>query len=141
MNFRLTPYPLLLTTIITIGTGTHSFAQNSSDTAIHIYESNEVKNAIQKRADYAHLAHGTFKGYRIQINFGQDRNEANRVKGDFNTKYPGISTYMSYQQPYFKVNVGDFRSKLEAVKNLNLIRKNYPGAFIVSDKINPPAAQ
>ncbi len=122
-----------------MGISKFSFAQSASDTAIHIYESAEVKSISQKCSDYAHANHGMIRGYRIQINFGQDRNEANKIRGDFSAKYPGIPTYMSYQQPYFKVNVGDYRSKLEAVKNLNLVRKNYPGAFIVMDKINPPA--
>jgi hypothetical protein len=116
-------------------------AQSVSDTAIHIYESNEVKSIVQKGSDCAHASHGQFRGYRIQINFGQDRNEANKVRGDFSAKYPGIPTYMSYQQPYFKVNVGDYRTKLEAVKNLNMVRKNYPGAFVIIDKINPPLSQ
>jgi hypothetical protein len=134
---RLTTYNLRLTTfLVIIGIGTHSFAQSAPDTAIRIYESNDVKNIVEKKMEYARIAHGTIKGYRIQINFGQDRNMANSVRNDFSAKYPGIASYMSYQQPYFKVNVGDFRSKLEAVKNLNMIRKTYPGAFIVMDKIN-----
>lgn len=141
-NIKLIPYSLFPIAIgiitILVGLPHFSFAQSSSDTAIHIYESNDVKNVVRKRADYAHITHGTFQGYRIQINFGQDRNAAMKVRSDFSLKYPGISNYMSYQQPYFKVNVGDFRTKLEAVKNLNLIRKAYPGAFVVNDKINPP---
>lgn len=111
------------------------------DTAIHVYQSNAVKNLVQKRADYAYATRGTFPGFRIQINFGQNRDEANKTVSDFAAKYPGIPTYLSYQQPYFKVNVGDFRTKLEAVKNLNIIRKDYPGAFVVKDKINPPAVK
>jgi len=115
-----------------------SFGQSASDTAIHIYESSDVKSTMLKNAEYTRHTGGTFPGYRIQINFGQDRNQANKVRNDFSGKYPGIPTYMAYQQPYFKVNVGDFRTKLEATKNLNMVRKSYPGSFIVKDKINPP---
>ena len=114
-------------------------AQNASDTAIHVYETNDVKSTMLKSAEYGRLSRGTFSGYRIQINFGQDRNQANKVRSDFTLKYPGIPTYMAYQQPYFKVNVGDYRTKLEASKNLNIIRRSYPGSFIVKDKINPPS--
>lgn len=116
----------------------NAYTQKVSDTAIRIYDNSEIRSTVQKRTEYARLSHGTFQGYRIQINFGQDRNEANKIRGDFSQKYPGIPTYMSYQQPYFKVNVGDFRTKLEAVKNLNIVKKTYPGAFIIKDKINSP---
>jgi len=128
----------ILVVIAVFGLVFVSKAQNASDTSIHIYESNDVKTTMFKSAEYTRLSHGTFPGYRIQINFGQDRNQANKVRNDFSLKYPGIPTYMAYQQPYFKVNVGDFRTKLEATKNLNIVRKTYPGSFIVKDKINPP---
>ena len=133
MRFR-----LLIVVCVSVCMVHFAKGQSASDTAIHIYETNDVKSTMQKNLEYARLSHGVFSGYRIQINFGQDRNQANKVRSDFTLKYPGIPTYMSYQQPYFKVNVGDYRSKLEAVKNLNLIRKSYPGCFIVKDKINPP---
>ena len=132
------PIKSIVVVAFVLGWVNSSYAQSAPDTSIHIYESNDVKNTMLKDAEYTRLTHGTFSGYRIQINFGQDRNQANKVRGDFSVKYPGIPTYMAYQQPYFKVNVGDFRTKLEASKNLNLIRKNYPGSFIVKDKIYPP---
>lgn len=113
-------------------------AQSASDTAIRVYQSDDVTTLVQKRADYAKYTKGTFPGYRVQVNFGQNRSDANKVMSDFEAKYPHIPAYMSYQQPYFKVNVGDFRTKMEAYKNLNMLRRDYPGAFVVNDKINPP---
>jgi hypothetical protein len=129
---------IVITIIAVVGSFSASYAQKASDTAIRIYDNSEIRNTVQKRTEYARLTHGTFPGFRIQVNFGQDRNEANKIRNDFATKFPGIPTYMAYQQPYFKINVGDFRTKLEAVKNLNIVKKSYPGAFIVKDKINPP---
>lgn len=109
-----------------------------ADTNVRVMANASVNGTIQKVQQYEQLSHGTFSGFRIQIQFGSDRNGANTVKTDFSTKYPGYSTYLTYQQPYFKVCVGDFRTKLEATGVLSKIKKDYPGAFVVRDKINPP---
>jgi hypothetical protein len=108
------------------------------DTSVHITEAPGVNRTMQKRLEFARLSQGKFPGYRIQVGFGQDRNEAMRLRSDVSLKYPNLPTYLAYQQPYFKICVGDFRTKLEAVKYLNTIKKAYPGAFMVKDKIYPP---
>ncbi len=109
-----------------------------SDTNISIVASPSVSNTIQKVQQYEQLSHGTFPGFRIQVHFGTDRTGANSAKSDIMSKYPSFPSYLSYQQPYFKVCVGDFRTKLEAASALNKIKRDYPGAFVVRDKINPP---
>ena len=111
---------------------------HNSDTNVHVIANPSVLNTLQKVQQYEQLSRGTFPGYRIQVHFGSDRNGAASAKADFALKYPSYSTYLTYQQPYFKVCIGDFRSKLEAVSALNKIKKDYPGAFVMRDKINPP---
>jgi hypothetical protein len=113
----------------------------SIDTSIHITETPSVKSTMIKVQEYQRLSRGVFQGYRIQIHFGQDRNAAGQVKNDFSGKFPYLPTYLVYQQPYFKVSVGDYRTKLEAVRCLNEIKKAYPGAFVIKEKINPPPLQ
>ena len=39
---------------------------------------------------------------------------------------------------YFKVRVGDFRTKIEAIKLFQSISKEFPGAYFVPDVINFP---
>lgn len=117
---------------------TASAIANTADTNIRIIASPGIKTAVAKVQQYQQLSNGTFPGYRIQIHFGQDRTNATKAKTDFSTKYSLFPSYLSYQQPYFKVCIGDFRTKLEAVRALNSIKKDYPGAFVVRDKINPP---
>ena len=119
----------------------HFSLLRAQDTAIHVYQDTNVHNLVQKKMEYARITQGVFAGYRIQISFGQDRDEASKVMSSFIAKYHDMRAYFTYQQPYFKVNVGDFRTRLEAVKKLNRIRRDYPGAFVVMDKINPPAVK
>lgn len=80
----------------------------------------------------------TMPGYRIQIYFGNDRTKANEVKTDFLQLFPNTGTYLIYQQPNFKIRVGDFKSRLDAMKFFKEIQSLYSTAFIVKDEVKLP---
>ena len=111
------------------------------DTSVHIYAPAAVQNTENKIYQYQHYNHGTSPGYRVQINFSQEKNVVDKMQADFAGKHPGVPAYVSYKQPYFRISVGDFRTRLQAVDFLEKIRKDYPGAFVVADKIEPPPLQ
>ncbi|MFP4367373.1 MAG: SPOR domain-containing protein [Bacteroidales bacterium] len=80
-------------------------------------------------------------GYRIRIfsASGQEaRSRATDVRAKFFNKYPDVDTYLVYDAPNFKVYVGDFRTRSEALKMQNKIIGDYPYSFIISDMINMP---
>jgi hypothetical protein len=80
-------------------------------------------------------------GYRLEIFFSSDtkaREQAVRVKNEFNLVFPDIASYMLFQTPNFKVRIGDFRNKSEALKAKAHIASKYPNAFIVKDNIRFP---
>lgn len=95
-------------------------------------------NILVKR----HIALNSLKqsvpGYRIQIYFGNQRSKALEIKTDFSKTYPEVNSYVVYQQPYFKVRVGDFKYRLEALKLLKQIQPFFETAFIVKDEIKLP---
>jgi hypothetical protein len=77
-------------------------------------------------------------GYRIQIaafTGVNSRNIAESKSYEFQTVFPEVRTYISFQEPYFRVRVGDYFSKLEAYKALVEIQTVYPNAYIIPDKI------
>jgi len=80
-------------------------------------------------------------GFRIQIFSANQRIPANEARSLFLGHYPDISSYLIYQQPNFKVRVGDCRTRLEALKIRELIRKDFPNAFLVRDEIKLPEAR
>jgi hypothetical protein len=49
--------------------------------------------------------------------------------------YPEVSAYLTFKAPYYRVRVGDFRTKLEAEGFLFQLATNYPNAFTVPDRI------
>lgn len=80
-------------------------------------------------------------GWRIQIYNSSGRvarDEANDERTRFLNKYPDLKAYIIYQPPYFKIRVGDYRSKQEAYKMYKQIVKQFPVSYLVPDNINLP---
>lgn len=77
-------------------------------------------------------------GFRLQVYNGTDRNEANKVKTELLQLYPDQDVYLKYEQPRFKVRIGNFRNKIEAQKLYHDLKVAYEGVFIVPDKIDFP---
>lgn len=82
-------------------------------------------------------------GYRVRIFF--DNKQTARAASEaamesFLKTYHGIPAYRSYQSPFFKVTVGDFRTKSEAMVLLRSLKARFPSAFIVKENIEYPAA-
>jgi SPOR domain len=77
-------------------------------------------------------------GYRVQIYFGSTRQGAYSAQAKFMDEYPEFRTYITYTEPNFKVQVGDFRTRLEAQKLMSELTQTYSSLFIISGKINPP---
>jgi hypothetical protein len=83
----------------------------------------------------------TLEGWRVQIFFDSGANSKKRATdalNRFNLLYPGISAYLSFKEPYYRVRIGDFRTRLEAEGMMKNIKDNYPNAFATADKINSP---
>lgn len=80
----------------------------------------------------------TLPGYRVQLFFGGDRNKAYEVRSDFIKVFSTTPSYIVYHQPNFKVRVGDFRTKLEAMNFLKEVQPLFEAAFIVKDEVKLP---
>jgi len=81
-------------------------------------------------------------GYRIQIFFDSGNNSktrANEIIEGFVERFPEVAAYISFKEPYYRVRIGDFRTKLEALGFLQKINGVYPNAWIIKDKISFPA--
>jgi len=78
-------------------------------------------------------------GWRIQIYRGGHRTaneESNKVRARFMEDFPDIRTYRTFDRPnWFKVKVGDFRTREEAAMVYFDIVKKYPEAYLIRDVI------
>jgi len=81
----------------------------------------------------------TVEGFRINIFFQSgnlSRSNALAAQEAFEEQFPEIRSYVSFEEPYFRVNVGNFRTRLEAAAALENLRRLYPQAFPVRDVLN-----
>lgn len=108
---------------------------------VKVYQSQSIINALNKHV--ASNPSRTISGYRVRIFFDNSqtaRNASEATLARFAASHPGIAAYRSYQSPYFKVTVGDFRTKSEAMELLERIKGEFPTAFILKENINYPVA-
>ncbi|MCQ2136368.1 MAG: SPOR domain-containing protein [Bacteroidales bacterium] len=81
------------------------------------------------------------KGYRIRIFYDNGQNARAESTKAYNiaTNQFHVSAYRGYTNPYFKVTIGDFRTKSDAQRMLEDIKGTFPTAFIVKEKIKLPS--
>lgn len=78
------------------------------------------------------------RGYRIQVYNGNDPQEVNKVKEKVYKLYPDINLYTTYRQPTFKIKAGDYLEKLEAQRAYVQLKKIFPTALLMEEKVNLP---
>lgn len=77
-------------------------------------------------------------GYRIRIYFDNKQNSRSNsdyIRNSFENRFPNIRAYRTSENPYFKVSVGDFRTKSDAVKAMQEIKISYQNAFITPKEV------
>lgn len=81
------------------------------------------------------------QGYRVRVFY--DNSTSARVKSEsieqyLRNQYPETGVYRSFESPNYKVTIGDFRTKEEALKIYNALKGTYPTAYIIKENINFP---
>ena len=105
-----------------------------NDSSFVFTRDNRLDELIARQKDINSLKN-TITGYRIQIYFGGVRQKAAEAKIDFTKKHTDLAAYLTYSAPNFKVRVGDFRTRLEAMRFMKTIEGQYTTTFIVPDEV------
>ena len=96
-------------------------AQNSTNS------SNQVKNLIAKKRDF----NSKFGfGFRVQIFYG-DETKARSLQNKFKVNFPKVYTKLDYDQPYWKVQVGNYKTRLEADKAIVNFSEKFSGLIVI----------
>lgn len=105
------------------------------------HEDDRLDSLLAKRSRID-VANPTMKGYRVQLFSGsgnEARQKANQLRSEFLQLYPELSAHLVFQQPNFKVRIGDLRTELEAIRLKKEIEFDFPNGFVVRDMIDLPA--
>jgi len=85
----------------------------------------------------ANRADPGIEGWRVQIMASTDRTQVEQGRTRFRAEYPEVAANWVQEQPYYKLRVGAFRTKQEALTFISLLR-GWTGAYPVKDvKIHP----
>ena len=103
-------------------------------------QSSKIDTLIWKQRQI-HANDSTIDGFRVQIfmELGNDAlRHADSVKEVFSKEYPEVPIYLIFRQPYYRLRIGDFRTRLEAENLYQRVKKVYKNAFVTADRINMP---
>ena len=96
---------------------------------------NVTVNAVLDSINRFNLTRRFIDGYTIQIYSGQYREEAMNTKKKMVMEVAELSAELEYNQPKFRVRVGNYYSRLEAQKDLMRLKRFFPNAILVPEKI------
>lgn len=68
--------------------------------------------------------------YKIQIYNGESE-ASKKVLGDFKRDYRDLDGTIVFSTPAYKVWVGNFKTRIEAERNLEDLKKQYPNALLI----------
>ncbi len=102
---------------------------------VNIYQDEALERMLRYHV-IVNEEESTIFGYRVQIISSAARGKVLELKGECLQHFSDYKIHMVYQQPYFKLRIGDFQTRLEAYKFLVKIRTHFNDAFIVRDGID-----
>ncbi|WP_299005741.1 SPOR domain-containing protein [uncultured Tenacibaculum sp.] len=115
-------HSLIITFILLFSAGVFSVNAQSKYT-----DNKNINSLIEKKRAY-NKHNGT--GYRIQLYYGLER-RARSIRNRFKVEYPDIYTKLTYEEPNWKIQVGNYKTRLHADRALNEIREKFSGAIVV----------
>jgi hypothetical protein len=80
-------------------------------------------------------ANGVIDGFTIQVYSGVKREEALNANKEISVALPDLDSDVQYVQPNFRVRVGKYYDRLEAQKDFLAIKKHFPNAIVIPERI------
>ena len=100
--------------------------------ALHIKVDPKIDSILQLKIEFDRAQYNT-EYHTIQLYYGS-RSVAEKIIAAFKEKYPEMNVELSFETPNYKVQTGYFKSKIRALKKLELIKKDFREAFLITYK-------
>lgn len=122
--------------------GTASAQKDSSGVVVH--KDPRIDLLVKKQIEYNEVitreARRFVQGFRILVVNTNDRNKASDAKTKMYQEFPELRSYLEWKAPFYKLKVGDFKTREEADEYLEDIKRVFPGGvYVVRDiiEVNP----
>jgi len=96
-------------------------------------ESEKINVLIKQKRSY-NKTNKVSTVYKIQL-FNGTESKAYSIKNQFKAKFPEYKVQIIYVAPEWKTQIGNFLTRIEADRILNIIKEKFVGAFVLEDKI------
>lgn len=126
--------PIAKLSFITLLFFSTSLALHAQQGLVTVDQDKEIDKLLEYKKDLR-----TVNAYIIQIfsnSSAAARSEAQSTRSKATALYPDWSNSIEYEQPNYKIWVGNFRTRLEADRALIEVKKTYAHAFILSPRNN-----
>ena len=121
-------------------------AQMDSTSNVVVHKDPRVELLVKKQIDIneenTRDTRRNMQGFRILVINSNDRNKVFAAKAKIYQLYPELKTYLLYQPPFYKLKVGNFKTKEEAEDyRKDLVRQFPTGLYVIRDiiEVNPIA--
>ncbi|WP_245877820.1 SPOR domain-containing protein [Spirosoma fluviale] len=75
-------------------------------------------------------------GFRIQVYVGTQRQEVDAMRQLITQNFPELSPYLSYNQPTYRLKIGDFMRRMDAERYYALVKRMIDSAQLQPDKVD-----
>lgn len=97
------------------------FCQSEKSDTMLVNELISKKRSFNKEFSY---------GFRIQLYNGFEV-EARKISAKFKLDFPDTKTHLIYRQPEWKIQVGFYKTKIEADRGLLNFKRKYQSAIVI----------
>lgn len=75
------------------------------------------------------LKESTYRGWRIVVGITRERREIDAMQREFKQNFSDYSIEWVYSNPFYRLLSGTYLNRWDAMTDLEVIRREYPGAF------------
>ena len=121
---------------------------------VEVYQDPAIRNMVGKRLSGDNIEKDKdndqmflkMQGFRVQVFTGNNQRKSKdrvtRAEKDIREIYPDLPAYVTYTAPFWRLRVGDFRSREEAYSLMRELREAFPEfakeMYIVKDEVKIP---
>lgn len=146
MNKIVPTFVLLLGLCLCVQAQNTEYVQVHKDSVIQMLQAYRAEeglgpaalNAKEDNSTKKNKSEGTRvkeRGFRVQIYSGSSRSEAYDVQSRFKAQFKEYGSYINYDEPNYRVKVGDFTSRSQANRFRNILKNYYNDVFVFTEDI------